>query len=135
MAAESVVSSKLDASKQLAARLIKDGAPLLAAYWDFSEELDRWTLVLVPNSLGDERSLIKKATDLLIEPPFRSTFSLSEPSVDSLQINRARALGAYIRFEPYVGRQIDNTYTGGEYFEGVVPVYLAPKLMTHLDVA
>jgi hypothetical protein len=135
MAAESIVSSKLEVSRQLAERLIARGAPLLAAYWEFREELDRWRLVIVPASPSDEKSLIKIATDLLVEPPFRSAFSISEPSVDSRQIKRARALGAYIRVEPFIGRRIDDIITGGEYFESVVPIYLASRLMTHLHVA
>lgn len=135
MAPGAIAGLKLDASNQLAKRLIERGAPLLAAYWEFREELDRWTLVLVPDSPSDEMSLIKEATDLLVKPPFRSFFSISEPSVDSRQIKRARALGAYIRVEPFVGRRIDDTFTGGEFFESVVPIYLAPKLMTHLHVA
>jgi hypothetical protein len=135
MAAESIVSSKFEASRQLAERLLERGAPLLAAYWEFREERDRWSLVLVPGSPSDERLLIKQTTDLLVKPPFRSAFSISEPSVDSLQIKRARALGDYIRVEPFVGRRIDNTFTGGEFFESVVPVYLAAELVTHLHVA
>jgi hypothetical protein len=135
MAADAIAGVKLDASHQLAKRLIEHGAPLLAAYWEFREELDRWTLVLVPASSNDEILLIKEATDLLMESPFRSAFSISEPSVDSRQIKRARALGAYIRIEPFVDRRIDDTFTGGEYFESVVPIYLDPKLMTHLHVA
>jgi hypothetical protein len=135
MAAESLVESKLEASKQLARELIKRGAPLLAAYWEFREEVDRWTLMLVPTSPEEERRLIKEATALLVENPYRSAFSLSDPAVDSRQIERARALGAYIRVEPYIGRRIDTTFTGGQYFESVVPVYLAPELMTHLHVA
>ncbi len=134
MAAESIVGSRLDASRQLAERLLERGAPLLAAYWEFREERDRWRFVLVPASPNDERRLIKQATDLVFEPPFRSV-SIFELSVDSLQIKRARALGAYIRYEPYVGRRIDGTFTGGEYFESVVPVYLAPELTPHLHVA
>ncbi|MBV9462356.1 MAG: hypothetical protein JO141_33255 [Bradyrhizobium sp.] len=135
MAAESIVSSKFEASQQLAERLLERGGPLLAAYWEFREERDRWALVLVPRSLSDERLLIKQATDLLVKPPFRSAFSISEPSVDSLQIKRPRALGDYIRVEPFIGRRIDNTFTGGEFFESVVLVYLAPELVTHLNVA
>ena len=135
MAAESLMESKLEASKQLARVLIERDAPLFAAYWEFREEVDRWTLVLVPVSESEERRLIRQATELLIEPPFRSVFSLSDPSIDSRQIERARALGAYIRVEPYIGRRIDTTFTGGQYFESVVPVYLAPELMTHLRVA
>jgi hypothetical protein len=135
MAAESIVSSKLDTSKRLAERLLERHAPLLAAYWEFREERDRWRFVLVPRSPTDEMSLIKHATDLAVEPPFRSVFSISELSVDSRQIKRARALGAYIRVEPFVGRRIDDTFTGGEFFESVVPVYLDPKLTVHLRVA
>jgi hypothetical protein len=135
MAAESLMESKLEASTQLVRELIERGAPLFAAYWEFREEVDRWTLVLVPVSPNDERRLIREATGLLIEPSYRSVFSLSDPAVDSRQIERARALGAYIRVEPYIGRRIDTTFTGGQYFESVVPVYLAPELMTHLHVA
>ena len=135
MAAESLVESKLEASKRLANTLIRLGAPLLAAYWDFSEDIDRWTLMLVPTSSNEERSLIEHASTWLVEAPYRSVFSLSDPSVDSHQIERARALGAYIRVEPYVGRRIDTTFTGGQYFESVVPVYLAANLLSHLSVA
>lgn len=135
MAAESLIESKFEASKQLTRLLIERGAPLLAAYWEFREEVDRWTLVLVPKSSGDEPRLIGLASDLLVESPYRSVFSLSDPAVDSRQIDRARALGAYIRVEPYIGRRIDTTFTGGQYFESVVPVYLAQELMTHLRVA
>jgi hypothetical protein len=135
MAAESLVDSKLDASKQLVKALVESGAPLLAAYWEFREEVDRWTLMLVPTSPHEERSLIEQATNFLVERPYRGVFSLSDPAVDSHQIKRARALGSYIRYEPYVGRRIDTTYTGREYFESVVPVYFRPELMTHLSVA
>jgi len=135
MAAESLMESKLDASKQLAKQLVDRGAPLFAAYWEFSDEVDRWALVLVPTSPDDERRLIKEVTARLVEAPYRSVFSLSDPAVDSRQIDRARALGAYIRVEPYIGRRIDTMFTGGQYFESVVPVYLAPELMTHLHIA
>jgi hypothetical protein len=135
MAAESVVSSKLDASKRLVERLLERDAALLAAYWEFRDERDRWRFILVPVSPNDERSLIEEATDLVVEPSFRSVFSISELSVDSRQIKRARALGAYIRVKPFIGRRIDDTFTGGEFFESVVPIYLAPELMTHLHVA
>lgn len=135
MAAESLMESKIEASEHLAQKLIEQGSPLLAAYWEFRDEVDRWTLVLVPNSPQEERRLIKEGTTLLVEPPYRSVFSLSDPQIDGRQIERARALGAYIRVEPYVGRRIDTTFTGGQYFESVVPVYLAPELMTHLRVA
>jgi hypothetical protein len=135
MAAESLIQSKLEASKELAKQLISQGAPLLAAYWEFREEVDRWTLVLVPRSPEDERGLINEAVIRLGEMPYRSVFSISDPAIDSRQIDRARALGAYIRVEPYIGRRIDTTFTGRQYFESVIPVYLAPELMTHLHVA
>jgi hypothetical protein len=132
VAEDSLVDRKVDTSIMLAKELIQRGLPLLAAYWDFREERGRWMLVLVPSSRQDERRLIDGASSSLIEHPYRSIFSLSEPVVDSRQIDRARALGAYIRVEPYVGRRIDTTFTGGHYFESVVPVYLAPELITHL---
>lgn len=135
MVTESLGDRKVEASERLAKELIRRGSPLLAAYWEFREEVDRWTLVLVPTSPEEERRLIKEGTDLLVEEPYRSTLSLYDPLVDSRQIERARALGAYIRVEPYIGRRIDTTFTGHQYFESVVPVYLAPELMTHLHVA
>jgi hypothetical protein len=125
----------VEASDRLAKELIARKSPLIAAYWEFREEDGRWTLVLIPPSPEQERRLIKEATALLVEAPYRSVFSLFDSSIDSRQIDRARALGAYIRVEPYIGRRIDTTFTGGEYFESVVPVYLAPELMTHLHVA
>jgi hypothetical protein len=135
MGAESLVESKLEASKQLAQELIKRGAPLLAVYWEFREEVDRWTLMFVPTSPEEQRRLVKEATALLVQPPYHSAFSIADPAIDSHQIERARALGAYIRIEPYIGRRFDTTFTGGQYFESVVPVYLAPELMTHFHVA
>jgi hypothetical protein len=135
MAAESLVDSKLEASKQLASALVQRGAPLLAAFWDFHEDVDRWTLVLVPTSPDEQRRLIKQVTDLLIEPPYRSIFSISDSLVDGHQIDRARALGAYIRYEPYIGRRFDTTFTNGQFFESVVPVYFKPELLTRLAVA
>ena len=135
MAADALVDSKFEASKQLANSLVQRGAPLLAAFWDFHEDVDRWTLVLVPTSPEEQRRLIKQATDLLVEPPYRAIFSISDPLVDSHQIDRARALGAYIRYEPYIGRRFDTTFTNGEFFESVVPVYFKPELLTRLAVA
>jgi hypothetical protein len=135
MAAQPLIDSKFDASRRLVDDLIARNAPLLAAYWEFREEVDRWTLVLVPDSADVERALLKLAIDLLVQPPYHAAFSLSDPSIDGRQIGRARALGAYFRIEPYVGRRIDTTFTGGEYFESVVPVYFKPELTTHLSVA
>jgi hypothetical protein len=135
MVTETLGDRKVEASEGLAKELIRRGSPLLAAYWEFREDVGRWTLMLVPTSPEEERRLIREATALLVESPYRSVFSLSDPAIDSRQIDRARALGAYIRVEPYIGRHIDTTFTGGEYFESVVPTYLAPELMTHLRVA
>jgi hypothetical protein len=135
MATEALGDRKVEASERLAKELIARGSPLLAAYWEFREEEGRWILMLVPTSSEEERRLIREATALLVEAPYRSVFSLFDPAVDSRQIDRARALGAYIRVKPFVGRRIDTTFTGGQYFESVIPVYLAPELMTHLHVA
>jgi hypothetical protein len=135
MVTETLGDRKVEASERLAKELIRRGSPLLAAYWEFREEADRWTLMLVPTAPEQERRLIKDATDLLVEKPYSAVFSLSDPAIDSRQIERAKALGAYIRVEPYIGRRIDTTFTGRQYFESVVPVYLAPELMTHLHVA
>jgi hypothetical protein len=135
MVTEALGDRKIEASERLAKELIGRGSPMLAAYWEFREDEGRWTLVLVPTSPEEERRLIKEATALLVEASYRSAFSLFDLAVDSRQIDRARALGAYIRVEPYIGRRIDTTFTGGQYFESVVPVYLAPELMTHLRVA
>jgi hypothetical protein len=135
MVADTLVDRKVEASERVARKLIEQGAPLLAAYWDFREERGRWEFVLVPKSASDERQLVKQASGLLIEPPYRTIFSLSDPIVDARQIERARALAAYIRFEPYVGRHIDTTFTGGHYFENVVPIYFERSLLTHLRVA
>lgn len=135
MVTEALGDPKIDASEELARELIRRGSPLLAAYWEFREELGGWRLVLVPTAAEEERRLIKEATDLLVEAPYRSTLSLFDSAIDSRQIDRARALGAYIRTEPYIGRRFDTTFTGRQYFESVVPVYLAPELMTHLHVA
>jgi hypothetical protein len=135
MAAETLVESKFEASKRLVDELVARGAPLMAAYWEFREEIDRWTLNLVPNGADKERVLRKQAVDLLGQNPYRQVFSLSDPSIDSRQIERAEALGAYIRMASYVGRRIDSTFTGDQFFESVVPVYFRPELMTHLSVA
>ena len=135
MAREALGDRKIDASEELAQELLRRASPLLAAYWEFREELGGWRLVLVPTAPQEERQLIKDATDLLVEAPYRSTLSLFDSAIDSRQIDRAKALGAYIRTEPYIGQRFDTTFTGHQYFESVVPVYLAPELMTHLHVA
>ncbi|MEA2896252.1 MAG: hypothetical protein QOJ84_1867 [Bradyrhizobium sp.] len=135
MVTEALSDRKIDASEELAQELMRRGSPLLAAYWEFREELGGWRLVLVPTAAEEEPRLIKEATDLLVEAPYRSTLSIFDSAIDSRQIDRARALGAYIRTEPYIGQRFDTTFTGRQYFESVVPVYLAPELMTHFHVA
>jgi len=119
----------------LAKELIGRGSPVLAAYWEFREDDGRWTLILVPRSPEEERRLIRDATALLVEDTYRSIFSIFDSAIDSRQIERARALGAYFRVEPYAGRRIAKTFTGRQYFESVVPVYFSPELMPHLHVA
>ena len=135
MVAEALSDRKIDASEGLAQELIRRASPLLAAYWEFREELGGWRLVLVPTAAEEEPRLIKEATDLLVEAPYRSTLSIFDSAIDSRQIDRARALGAYIRTELYIGQRFDTTFTGRQYFESVVPVYLAPELMTHFHLA
>ena len=135
MVTEAIGDRKVDASEEFAQELIRRGSPLLAAYWELREELGGWRLVLVPTLVEEERRLIREAINLLDEAPYRSTLSLFDTAIDSRQIDRARALGAYIRTEPYIGQRFDTTFTGRQYFESVVPVYLAPELMTHLHVA
>jgi hypothetical protein len=133
MTIEALIDPRREASKRLVTDLLARRAPLLASYWEFREEVDRWTLILVPESPETERDLLTKAVDLMVQPPYRTAFSISDPSVDSRQMSRAKALGAYIRMDPYVGRRIDTTFTGGEYFDSVVPVYFKPDIMTHLS--
>jgi hypothetical protein len=135
MVTETLGDRKIEASERLAQELVRRGSPLLAAYWEFSQESDRWTLMLVPTSPEEERRLIKEATALLVEDPYRLAFSISDVAIDSHQIDRAKALGAYIRVQPYPGRRFDKTFTGRQYFESVVLVYFRPELLTHLAVA
>jgi hypothetical protein len=135
MADQSLVERKLAASKSLTSRLVDDRFPLAAAYWELREERGGWVFLLIPSSYQNERSLIDRVSSLLIEKPFRSVFSLSDVFVEGHMIDRARALGAYIRDEDYVGRPIETTFTGGHYFEGVVPVYFAAPLLSHVQVA
>jgi hypothetical protein len=101
---------------------------LLAAYWEWQEENGRWDLNLVPKSPADESELIKVATEVLIEPPYRSVFSILDIAVNARQIERARAIGAYLRGPEDLGRRFDTTFTGGYYFEGVIVIYVAPEL-------
>ncbi|HEX3939639.1 MAG TPA: hypothetical protein VHX43_19235 [Xanthobacteraceae bacterium] len=128
MVDRSLVERKFEASQTLAKRLLAPHAPLLAAYWEWAQERDRWIVYLVPNSSDDERKLVDATSAIMIEQPFRSVFSLSDVFVDAHQITRARAIGAYIRSAEDIGRQFDTTFTGGHYFESVIVIYIAPKL-------
>lgn len=128
MVDQSLVDRKLKASFDLAARLTEAQAPLLAAYWEWRSENGRWQFFLVPRAASEERDLIKSATEVLIEPPYRSVFSLSDVFIDAHQIDRARAIGAYIRGSEDLGRQFDTTFTGGHYFESIIVVYVLPEL-------
>jgi hypothetical protein len=130
MVDRSLVERKLEASRKLADRLARNGAPLLAAYWELAEERERWVCYLVPNSSDDQSELAKAVSAIMVDRPYRSTFSLSDVFVDAQQISRARAISAYIRSSEDIGRQFDTTFTGGHYFESVIVIYIAPKLRT-----
>jgi len=97
MAERSLVERKLEVSKQLTSLLKAEGAPLLAAYWEWTQEKDRWIFYLVPKSSEDERKLVESASKIMITQPYRSVFSLSDVFVDAHQIERARAIGSYLR--------------------------------------
>jgi hypothetical protein len=125
MAEHSLVERKLEASKTLIDQLKTVGAPLLAGYWEFASEKDRWSLYLVPKSIQDERNLVDATSKIMITPPYRSVFSLSDVYVDANQIPRAKALGSYLGNSEDWARQFDTTFTGGQYFESVIVLYLA----------
>ena len=128
MAERSLVERKVEASKTLIDQLKAVGAPLLAGYWEFVSDRDRWSLYLVPKSIQEERDLVDATSKIMTTPPYRSAFSLSDVYVDANQITRARAIGSYLRSSEDWGRQFDTTFTGGQYFESVIVLYLAPEL-------
>jgi hypothetical protein len=128
VAERSLVERKLEVSRQLVSQLNAERAPLLAAYWELVPEKDRWVFYLVPQSIDIQRELIEATSKIMIEQPYRSVFSLSDVFVDAHQIARARAIGAYLRSSDDLGRQFDTTFTGGQYFESVIVIYIAPKL-------
>jgi hypothetical protein len=130
MAERSLVERKVEVSRQLINQLKAERAPLLAAYWELPPEKDRWIFYLVPKSTDAERELVKAASKIMIEPPYRSVFSLSDVFVDAQQIDRARALGSYLRSPEDLGRQFDTTFTGGHYFESVIVLYMSGELHT-----
>ena len=128
MAERSLVERKLEVSKGLIEQLKADRAPLLAGYWELPSEKDRWIFYLVPKSIETEGKLIEATSKIMITSPYRSAFSLSDVYVDANQIGRARAIGSYLRNSEDLGRQFDTTFTGGQYFESVIVLYIAPEL-------
>lgn len=128
MAEHSLVERKLEVSQELVSQLRADRAPLLAAYWELPPEQDRWIFYLVPKSIELESTLVEEASKIMITPPYRSVFSLSDVFVDAHQIARARAIGSYLRSPEDLGRQFDTTFTGGHYFESIIVLYIAPEL-------
>ena len=135
MVGQPLVDRKIEVSAELTKQLADSGAPLLAAYWEWRDEKGRWELLLIPTSRESERKLIDAASDKLVEPRYRSTFSLSDVLIDARQIDRARVIGSFIRGPEDFGRQFDTTFTGGHYFEGIIVVYLAPQLVRQHHVA
>jgi hypothetical protein len=135
MATESLVDSKFDVSERFVSELVGNGAPLLAAYWEFDEERDRWSLVLVPKSSSDERALVSEAAATVAKAAYQAALSVFDLAIGEVYTKRARALGAAIRMQPYVGRRFGSIFTNGEYFDGVVLVYFAPELIKHLSAA
>src|ERR1700683_3477380 len=105
MAERSLIERKIEVSKQLTKQLRDADAPLLAAYWEWGQEKDRWAFYLVPKSIEVERELVNSASQIMIGQPYRSVFSLSDVFVDAHQIERARAIGAYLRGSEDLGRQ------------------------------
>lgn len=128
MAERSLVERKLTVSRELVSQLIADRAPLLAAYWELSEEREGWVFYLVPKSIELQARLIDATSRIMIAAPYRSVFSLSDVYVDAHQIARARAIASYLRSPDDLGRQFDTTFTGGQYFESVIVLYVAPEL-------
>ena len=128
MVDRALVERKLKASQELTRQLTSGGAPLLAAYWEWAPEKERWVFYLVPKSIADEGALVSSVSEIMITQPYRSVFSLSDVYVDAQQIARARAIGSYLRSPEDLGRQFDTTFTGGQYFESVIVIYIAPEL-------
>jgi len=131
MVERSLVERKFELSKELIARLNAVSAPLLAAYWEVTSAKDWWSFYLVPNSIQDEGKLVEAVSQIMIASPYRSVFSLSDVYVDAHQIARARAIASYLRSPEDLGRQFDTTFTGGQYFESVIVLYVAPELQKH----
>jgi hypothetical protein len=131
MADRTLVERKLEVSKQLVRQLDSDRAPLLAAYWEWGQEKDRWVFYLVPTTTKTESELVRATSKIMITQPYRKVFSLSDVFVDASQIERARAIGAYLRSSDDLERQFDTTFTGGQYFESVIVIYVAKELQAY----
>jgi hypothetical protein len=131
MADHTLVERKLELSKKLVRQLDSDRAPLLAAYWEWGQEKDRWVLYLVPTSTKTESELVRATSKIMITHPYRTVFSLSDVFVDASQIERARAIGAYLRSSEDLETQFDTTFTGGQYFESVIVIYVAKELQAY----
>jgi hypothetical protein len=128
MVERSLVERKLEVSRQLTEQLVAAGAPLLAAYSELDPERGRWVFYLVPKSISDQGELINATSKITLTQPYRTVFSLVDVYVDASQIERARAIGSYLDAEEDLGRQFDTTFTGGQYFESVIMLYIAPDL-------
>ena len=128
MVEQSLIDQKINASRQLVEKLRQIRASLLAAYWEWSSDAGRWIFYLVPTNEANEKNLVDQASGVLVDPPYRSIFSLSDVVVDKRQIERARAIGRYVRVPRDIGKRFDTTFTGGHYFEGVVVIYISPEL-------
>ena len=128
MVERSLVEQKFELSKKLVERLNAETASLLAAYWELASERDRWSFYLVPKSIEQQAQLIDATSRIMITPPYRSVFSLADVYVDAHQIARARAIASYLRSTENLGQQFDTTFTGGQYFESVIVLYIAPEL-------
>jgi len=131
MAEQSLTDQKIQVSQHLVERLKQVSAPLMAAYWECSSSdtgRNGWVFYLVPTSSAKERTLVDQAAGAMTESPYRSAFSLSDVVVDKRQIERARAIGKYIRVPRDIGKRFDTTFTGGHYFEGVIVIYIAPEI-------
>ena len=129
MADQSLTDRKIDTSKQLVENLLTGNAPLSAAFWNWADDSERWILYLIPKSSATERRLVDEASARLIQSPFRSVFSISDVVVDARQSDRAQAIGNYVRIPRDIGRRFDKTFTGGQYFEGVVLIYVSDELV------
>jgi hypothetical protein len=127
MVDQALVEPKISTSRQFVKELADRKAPLLAAYWELDSEEGRWVFYVVPKSKSDERKLVEEVSTILIKEPYRSMFSLSDVVVDGSKIERAKALGAYVRPQD-IERHFQTTFTGGQYFEGFIVMYIAPEL-------